>query len=95
MASTTGAYVYAVVPDSSTCRDDDCDHRYCADPILRFSDCGRVVSFDFEVDTADERRNSFHKLDVMIDSLTKFRDALALEAHRAAAHQALALGGAR
>ena len=61
------------MPDSTTCRDPDCNHRYCTDLELRLSDCDRVVSFDFDLDSADGRRNSLYKVDVMIDSLCKFR----------------------
>lgn len=79
-----GAYIHAVVPDSTTCRDPECEHRWCVDPTLRISDCDRITSFDFDLDSAGDRQNSLYKIDVLIDTLTAFRAALALEAARAA-----------
>jgi hypothetical protein len=80
-----GAYVYAVVGDSSSCRKPDCTHEWRIDIDLTIADCGRVVFFDFDIDTAAGRRNSSHKIDTLIDALERFRDALAVESERAAA----------
>ena len=82
--SHAGAYVYARIGDSTTCRDADCDHEWCIDTTLRISACSRTVSLDFELETAAERRNSLHNVTTLIDALTQFRDALVIEADRAA-----------
>ena len=47
------------------------------------SDCGRQIQLDFAVD-ADSLANSLHKVDVLLDTLTKFRAALAEEGRLAA-----------
>jgi hypothetical protein len=78
-----GAFIQAVVPDSTTCRDPDCEHRWCVDPVLLISDCYRVTSLDFDLTTAGGRRNSLYKIDVLIDTLTQFREAFVVEATRA------------
>lgn len=74
-----GAYVIAVVPDSSSCTDQGCDHRWCSDPELAISDCDRVIRLEFSRHDASARRNSLHKLDVLLDALTRFRAALESE----------------
>lgn len=74
-----GAHVMAVVPDSSSCTKEGCDHRWCSDPELRIADCSSVISLEFDRDTASDRRNSLYKLDVLIDTLTRFRAALEVE----------------
>jgi hypothetical protein len=79
-----GAFIQAVVPDSTTCREAGCQHRWCVDPVLRISDCYRVASFDFDLDTPGARQNSLYKIDVLIETLIQFREALTLEAGRAA-----------
>ena len=78
-----GAFIQAVVPDSASCRDPKCDHRWCVDPTLRISDCYRVASLDFDLGSPGDRQNSLYKIDVLIDTLTRFREALALEVDRA------------
>ncbi len=80
-----GAYVHAVVGDSSTCVEPDCTHDWCVDVDLTIADCSRIVSLDFEIGTAAERRNSLHKVDTLIDALGQFREALVVESDRAAA----------
>jgi hypothetical protein len=75
-----GAHVIARVGDTSD-EPDFCRHTWCP-IVLEISGCSRVVSLDFELYTAAERRNSLHKLDVLIDTITQFRDAVAVEAAR-------------
>lgn len=80
-----GAYVIASVADSSSCRRADCDHYFCAEMDLRISDCDR--SLDFAVNDAAARRNSLYKINTLIDTLEAFREALIIEADRAAANK--------
>jgi hypothetical protein len=46
---------------------------------LSISDCANVIWLAFEVDSPERRTNSLHKADMLIDVLTRFRDALAAE----------------
>jgi hypothetical protein len=74
-----GAYILAEVEDSSASDDD----RPYVDVNLTLADCSRSVSFDFDIGSAPARRNSLRKLNVMIDSLLEFREALVAEAELA------------
>ena len=46
---------------------------------LRISDCANEISLWFEVDSPERRENSLHKIDTLLGSLTRFRDALDAE----------------
>jgi hypothetical protein len=46
---------------------------------LRISDCANEISLWFEVDSPERRENSMHKIDTLLGSLTRFRDALDAE----------------
>ena len=54
---------------------------------LRIADCSNEISLWFEVNSAELRKNSLHKIDTLIDALQRFRCALDAEAelyaHRA------------
>lgn len=47
--------------------------------ILEISDCSNRISLEFELDNALNRKNSFHKIDTLIEVLTEFRAGLAAE----------------
>lgn len=79
-----GAYVIATVEDSSRGRKPEWRH---VDIDLTLADCGRVVSFDFDLDTKGARRNSLRKVDIMVEVLTLFREALQEEARLAASRE--------
>jgi hypothetical protein len=51
---------------------------------LRISDCFSEIALEFSVGSEDERRNSEHKIDTLVDALERFREALAAEAQLAA-----------
>jgi hypothetical protein len=76
---SAGAYILATVEDSSKHQDDE-DRWPYVDIDLTLADCGRVVSFDFDLGSRGSRRNSLRKIDIMIDTLTAFREALKEEA---------------
>lgn len=77
-----GAYILATVEDST--RHKKGKHGWpWVDVDLTMADCGRVVSFDFDLSTPGARRNSLRKADIMIETLTEFRRALAAEARLA------------
>lgn len=74
-----GGYILAFVEDTARRTDDDT----WTDVEFTIADCGRQISLSFEVDPA-ELPNSLHKVDVLLDTLTKFRAALAEEGRLAA-----------
>jgi hypothetical protein len=47
--------------------------------ILEISDCSNRINLEFEVDNALNRKNSFHKIDTLIEVLQEFRAGLASE----------------
>lgn len=47
---------------------------------LEISDCSHHLHLEFEIDSAEDRANSFHKIDTLIGALTAFREAMAEEA---------------
>lgn len=44
--------------------------------ILNISDCNRKISLSIELESAKARKNTFAKLDKLIDELIKFRNEL-------------------
>ena len=74
-----GAYVRVFVEDTST------KTRWRGTPPeprvrLRIADCDDEISLWFEVDSPQARTNSLHKIDTLLGSLHRFRDALHAEA---------------
>jgi hypothetical protein len=59
-------------------------NKYDLEPKVQFSisNCDRSLDWEIDWGTSEERENSLHKLDVMIDALQKFRDGVALEQQR-------------
>jgi hypothetical protein len=47
--------------------------------ILRIADCHRVIDFEFFLGSKRARRRSLAKINLLIDILTRFRDALVKE----------------
>lgn len=54
---------------------------------LQISDCSRVISFDFDMETRSGRLNGLHKIDTMIRLLAEFRSGLYAENERYAQRQ--------
>ena len=75
-----GAYVLAEVEDSTNFRKDRKGHWPWVEITLKLADCDRVVSFDFDLETASGRRNSLRKMDLLVETLSRFRNALYEEA---------------
>ena len=48
--------------------------------MLIIADCHRIVEFEFYLGTRKHRRQSLAKAELLIDTLTRFRDALKREA---------------
>ncbi len=73
-----GAYVLAAVEDSSSYSSDE--YGPFVDIDLTLADCNRIVHFHFDLHTKGARRNSLRKIDLIIDALEQFREALREEA---------------
>jgi len=80
-----GAYVRAYVEDTSAQAVRSPEGEQPAripspDLVLELSDCFRRIELDFAIEGADDRMNSFHKIDTLIAALVAFRDGMAVEA---------------
>ena len=84
-----GAYVYVYVEDTSDrgplrdpfCADDCtcCPQNFEPRMSFEIADCSRHVSLQFDVDSAEARANSLHKLETLRAALHVFRAALEQE----------------
>ena len=77
-----GAYVRAYVEDTSALAPEH-DGRpltYLAQIELEIADCFRRITLEFDITSAGERMNSFHKVDTLIAALQAFREGMAEEA---------------
>ena len=54
---------------------------------LTLSDCSTVIDLCFDSDSAAERRASMHKINLLVDTLTRVRDAMETEYADLAARQ--------
>jgi hypothetical protein len=79
-----GAYVVAYVEDTSERELGKRSYERNPQPrmILEISDCDRRINLEFELATAVQRMNSFHKVDTLIEVLKEFRTGLAYECHQ-------------
>jgi hypothetical protein len=68
------AYVRVFVEDTSS-------RRGRRDPrlVLRIADCVTEINLEFSLASPELRENSLHKIDTLLASLHRFRDALAAE----------------
>jgi hypothetical protein len=85
----SGAHVYVYVEDTSE-RDLQrdayreagcacCPENFEPRMVLEIADCDDVIGLEFDLDTADGRENSLHKLDTLEIAIRVFRDAFAAE----------------
>ncbi len=79
-----GAYVVCYVEDTSergleVHRYDSTKYNPRPRMILEIADCSERINLEFEVDSALNRMNSFHKIDELISALQEFRRGLAAE----------------
>ena len=81
-----GAYVRAYVEDTSerAVARPDKSHPTHVIPrpriVLEIADCYRRIELDFDISSAEERLNSFHKIETLLSAMTAFREGLAAEA---------------
>jgi hypothetical protein len=81
-----GAYIRAYVEDTSEREvsppTEHRNHSYNYGPriVLEISDCYKRIELDFDITSAEERLNSFHKVETLIAALLAFREGLSAEA---------------
>jgi len=73
VSTLTTSYIHAWVEDSR-----NGEVKYGGNMII-IADCHRATEFEFCLGTKQHRRNSLAKLNLLIDTLTGFRDALTKE----------------
>jgi len=74
------AFIIGIVEDTSGIPDDDKDQSWkWGDIELKFGDCYRRVSFDFQMSTRRERNESLHKINGLADAINAVRDAIEAE----------------
>jgi hypothetical protein len=77
-----GAYIQAYVEDTSDRGlDEHAGDTYNPRPriLLEIADCSERIDLEFEIYNALNRKNSFHKIDTLIEGLQRFRAGLAAE----------------
>ena len=55
--------------------------------MLIIADCNRAIEFEFYLGSTQHRRDSLRKINLLINTLTGFRDALKTEADQIAAYR--------
>jgi hypothetical protein len=80
-----GAYVRAYVEDTSDREmrlPDGKRAGWAPSPylVLEIADCTRRINLEFDIADAEDRLNSFHKIDTLIAALIAFREGMAAEA---------------
>jgi hypothetical protein len=81
-----GAYIRAYVEDTS--EREICpptkrrNYHHIPGPriVLEISDCYKRIELDFDITSAEQRLNSFHKVDTLIAALLAFREGMTTEA---------------
>ena len=73
ISTNQASYIHAHVESSH-----DGSYRW-GDNLIFIADCRRVIQLEFSVGTGQKRRISLAKINLLIDVLTRFRDALAKE----------------
>jgi hypothetical protein len=74
------AYVRVFVEDTTARRR---RHNRDLRLTLRIADCDNTINLEFSLDSPELRENSLFKIDTLLETLHRFRDALALEAELA------------
>jgi hypothetical protein len=72
------AYVIAIVEDTRELKDADDKKR--GEIELSLADCNDRISFYFNLNTAEQRRNSLEKIKRLAETIDEFRKALEMEA---------------
>jgi len=74
ISTTHTSYIDAIVESSQN------GEYQIGSNVLTLADCHRVVRIEFFLGNKRERRRSLKKINLLIDTLTRFRDALIKEA---------------
>ncbi len=75
-----GAFVRAFVEDTSRRKSRWRRHPPAPRIRLRIADCINEISLEFSIESAELRENSLFKIETLLGTLSRFRDALAAEA---------------
>jgi len=76
-----------VFVENTTARRRRRDRGYEPRLALQIADCVNTVNLEFSLETKQLRENSLFKIDTLLATLQRFRDALALEAELAEQRQ--------
>jgi hypothetical protein len=68
------AFIYATVPFTKA--EDEEDSCY---PVLTIADCNRSISLSIDCGSGADAKNTLYKLDMLIETLTEFREAVRIE----------------
>jgi hypothetical protein len=74
-----GAYVRAYVEDTTARTPEAGDSLPVPQLVLEIADCYRRIELDFDITTAADRMNAFHKIDTLISALQAFREGMVAE----------------
>ena len=72
------ASIYTYVEDTSECELRD-GWNFEPQVVLEITDCSRLIRLEFDIDSAEGRCNSLHKLDTLRTALSLFHEALVAE----------------
>ncbi|HEX8265368.1 MAG TPA: hypothetical protein VF596_08150 [Pyrinomonadaceae bacterium] len=73
------AFIIGIVEDTSEIPNDDDDWKW-GSIELKMGDCYRHISFDFNMDTKENRANSLYKINRIAEVVNAVRDAIQTEA---------------
>lgn len=76
------AFIIGIVEDTTGIPDTDKEQRWNWGYVeLELGDCYRRVSFDFSMETRQQRTNSLYKINAMTEAINAVRDAIEKEVH--------------
>jgi hypothetical protein len=73
------ACIQAQVQDTSNFKDHQERYSDYCETTLDISDCSRKIYLDLSMDDKQSFNNTIHKLDLIIDTITKVKEALVIE----------------
>ena len=75
------AFAIDIVEDTRGVPNDDADNWKWSEIQLNLGDCQRFVTFDFNLSSKEERRNSLYKIRKIAEIVNAFLEAIEIEAH--------------
>ena len=74
------AFAIAIVEDTRDISNENDNHWKWGEVQLNLGDCQRYVTFDFNMSSKEERRNSLYKIRKIAKIINAFREAIEIEA---------------